>query len=88
MSPRRDLSHRAAFEGQTEAYVRLLAQRDDDVGHNASAWLGEQQTLREEAASLKRDAREEKTLRLAMWANIIATIAAIIAIVAMVIAKK
>jgi len=73
----------------------------------ASAWLAEQQTLRDEAAAAKRDAREEETLRIAnealssaneanriardsetvarlqvrwaMWAAIIATVAAIIA---------
>lgn len=68
----RDLSHRSAFEQHGETYVRLLAQREDEVGREAVAWLGEQQTLREDAAAKLRDAREEETLRLAKEANAIA----------------
>ncbi len=58
----RDISHRAAFESHGETYVRVLAQKDDEVGRQAIAWLAEQQSLRDEAASAKRDAREEETL--------------------------
>ncbi len=68
----RDLSHRSAFEQHGETYVRLLAQRGDDVGREAMAWLGEQQTLREDTAAKLRDAREEETLRLVKEANAIA----------------
>jgi hypothetical protein len=88
MSSKRDILHRSAFESQTVAYVMLLAQKDDEVGRNAAAWLGELKSLQDEASALKRDAREEKTLRLAIWANAIAAIAAITAIVAIIIAKS
>jgi len=82
MPPKRDLSHRAAFESQGETYVRLLAQQNDDVGRQAVAWLGEQQSL-----------REEETLSIAhsalvnsRRANIIAIIAIVCAIAAAIIA--
>ena len=65
----KDLVHRAAFESQGEAYVRKLAQQGGDVGSEAVAWLGEQQSLREEVASAKRNAREEETLSIAKEAN-------------------
>lgn len=68
----RDLVHRNAFEQQGETYVRLLAQRQDEVGREAIAWLGEQQVLRDEATAKLRDAREEETLQLARDANAIA----------------
>jgi len=68
----RDLSHRSAFEQHGETYVRLLAQRGDDVGREAVAWLAEQQVLRDEAAAKLRDAREEATLLLVKEANAIA----------------
>ncbi|WP_423459975.1 hypothetical protein [Ottowia sp. VDI28] len=68
----RDLKHRAAFEAAGETYVRVLAQRDDEVGREATAWLGEQQTRREEVLATVRDIREEKTLDLAREANVIA----------------
>lgn len=87
MSSKRDILHRAAFESHAVAYVMLLAQKDDEVGRNATAWLGEQKLLQDEAAALKRDAREEKTLRLAKWANAIAAIAVITAIIAIIIAN-
>lgn len=88
----RDISHRAAFELHGETYTRVLAQRDDDVGKEATAWLAEQQALRDEAASAKRDAREEETLSIAKEANRIASraerwamYAAIAAIIALII---
>lgn len=68
----RDLSHRAAFEQQGETYVRVLAQRQDAIGREAIAWLGEQQSKREEDAAKLRDSREEETLQLARQANEIA----------------
>ena len=61
----RDLEHRAAFEQQGETYVRVFAQRDDHVGREAKAWLGEKQVEREEAAAAQRDAREKETLAIA-----------------------
>ena len=61
----RDLVHRAAFESHGETHTRLLAQLGGEVGAEATAWLGEQQSLRDEAASTKRDAREEETLSIA-----------------------
>ncbi len=87
----RDISHRAAFESHGETYVRVLAQKDDEVGRQAIAWLAEQQSLRDEAASAKRDAREEETLFIARkassradHANSIAWIAAAIAAVSII----
>jgi len=87
----RDISHRAAFESHGETYVRVLAQNDDEVGREAVAWLAEQQSLRDEAASAKRDAREEETLDIARKAsshadraNLIAWIAAAIAAVSII----
>ena len=68
----RDIQHRAAFESQNEAYDRLLAEKDDDIGRNARAWLAEQQSLLDEEAALKRDAREERTLEIANDANSLA----------------
>ena len=86
LSMARDISHRAAFESHGETYVRVLAQQDDEIGRQAVAWLAEQQSLRDEAASAKRDAREEETLSIARKAsssanraNLIAWIAAVIA---------
>lgn len=71
MTKKRDLNHRQAFEDQGETYVRKLAEqhKGQEIGHEASAWLGEQEALREDAASLKRDAREEETLEIAKEAN-------------------
>ena len=46
----------------------------------ADSWLSNRNAA-------KRDAREDRTLCIAIWANIIAAIAAIIAITAIVIAK-
>lgn len=65
----RDLKHRAAFEQHGETYVKLLSERDDDVGHEARAYLYEKQTERETEASKSRDAREEQTLALVQEAN-------------------
>ena len=86
-----DISHRAAFESQGETYVRVLAQKDSDVGREATAWLAEQQSLRDEAVASKRDAREEETLSIARKAssradraNLIAWIAAAIAAVSII----
>lgn len=45
----------------------------------AELWLSHIDRARELEASAKRDAREEKTLRLARWANIIAITAVAIA---------
>lgn len=61
----RDISHRVAFESLGETYVRVLAQQGGETGAEAMAWLAEQQAFRDEAASSKRDAREEETLRIA-----------------------
>jgi hypothetical protein len=61
----RDLLHRAAFESHGETYTRLLSQQGGDVGAEATAWLAEQQALRDAASADKRDAREEETLRIA-----------------------
>lgn len=68
----RDLSHRPAFEQHGETYVRVLAQREDSIGREAVAWLGEQQSKREEEAAKLRDSRESETLQLARQANEIA----------------
>jgi len=54
----------------------------------AEEWLRLKDEERALAASAIRDAREEKTLRLAWWANAIAIAAAIIAIIAIVMAKS
>lgn len=87
----RDISHRAAFESHGETYVRVLAQQDSEIGREATAWLAEQQSLRDDAASAKRDAREEETLSIARKAssragraNLIAWIAATIAAVSII----
>jgi len=87
----RDISHRAAFESHGETYVRVLAQQDGEIGREASAWLAEQQALRDDAASAKRDAREEETLSIARKAssradraNLIAWIAATISAVSII----
>jgi len=61
----RDIEHRTAFESHGETYTRMLAAKGGDIGAQASAWLAEQQALRDEAAASKRDAREEETLRIA-----------------------
>ena len=53
-----------------------------------NAWLALKDRARAAEDSAKRDAREERILCLAIWANIIATIAAITAIVAIIIAKS
>lgn len=82
----RDIEHRAAFESHGETYVRVLAQQGGDIGAQASAWLAEQQALRDEAATSKRDAREEETLAIAKEANDIARSNRHIAIAAAVIA--
>lgn len=68
----RDLEHRAAFDAQGETYVRVLAEQNGPIAHQARAWLGEKQVQRDEAAAALRDAREEETLRLARMANDIA----------------
>jgi hypothetical protein len=68
----RDLEHRAAFESQGETAVRVLAQQAGPIGAEATAWLAEQQALRDEASSVKRDAREEAILSTARDANRIA----------------
>jgi hypothetical protein len=68
----KELSYRAVFEQEGETYTRITARRSDDIGHQAAAWLDEQQVLREEAASKLRDARELETLQLAREANAIA----------------
>ena len=68
----RDLSHRAAFEQHGETYVRVLAQKEDSIGREAIAWLGEQQSMRDTEAAKLRDSREEETIRLARQANEIA----------------
>jgi hypothetical protein len=85
----RDISHRSAFEKHGETYVRVLAQQDDDIGRQATAWLAEQQSLQDEAAAARRDAREEETLAIARsalrnsrWANIIAITAIICSAIA------
>ena len=63
MVKKRDLSHRATFEEQGETWVRHLLHSTDDRDNKsqASAWLEERRIEREEAASSKRDAREEET---------------------------
>jgi len=70
---------------------RVLAQQDGEIGREASAWLAEQQALRDDAASAKRDAREEETLSIARKAssradraNLIAWIAATISAVSII----
>lgn len=71
-----------------EVNVRLkLAQNEyggpGTPGHAvASEWLRLKDEGRALVASAKRDARETRTLRLAMWANIIAITALIIAAIA------
>lgn len=86
MSSKRDISHRAAFESHGETYVRVLAQKGGDIGMDATAWLAEQQSLRDEASSAKRDAREEETLSIARQARSDARRANIIAIAAIIFA--
>lgn len=68
----RDLAHRAAFESNGETNTRLLAEQGGQVGAEAKAWLAEQQLLRDEAASNKRDAREDETLSIARKALVAA----------------
>ena len=68
----RDIEHRAAFESQGETSVRVLAQHGGTIGAEATAWLAEQQSLRDEASSAKRDEREERTQAIASEANAIA----------------
>ena len=59
------LPHRDVFEKLGETQTRFdFAGRTDDVGKAASAWLFEQQAIREEESSNKRDAREEETLEI------------------------
>lgn len=78
----RDLSHRAAFEQHGETYVRLLAEKEDNVGQEARAYLYEKQVLREQLAAKTRDAREEETLRLARQANRLARTSMYVAVFA------
>lgn len=73
----------AEFEALGEKQVRLkLASLEwqGTQGLKAREWL-------EFSAWKKRDAREERTLRIAMTANVIATISALIAITSFIIAK-
>ncbi len=76
-----------------EAVLREISQGmhgqpTSQLREEVEAWLRSKQAAADEAAALKRDAREEKTLRIAIWANVIAAIAAITAIAAIVIAKS
>jgi len=93
MSSPGPLPYREEFEKHGETMVRFkFAGKPGEIGRSADVWLEEQRILREEAASAKRDAREEATLKLAKRANRIAwiaatsaTIAAITAIIAAII---
>jgi hypothetical protein len=69
----RDIEHRTAFESHGETYVRMLAAKGGDIGAQASAWLAEQKSLRDDADAAKRDAREEEALFIAKEANRIAS---------------
>ncbi len=74
----------ARFESMHETDVRLMdpnptgSPASEDVRYSR-AWLAQRD-------SAKRDAREERTLRMAIVANLVASIAAIAAIAAAVIA--
>jgi hypothetical protein len=69
----RDLSHRAAFESHGETYTRKLAEKDNEIGHEARAWLAEREVERAETFALMRDKREEEILSIAKQANEIAS---------------
>lgn len=56
-----------------ETHARVLAQQGDSIAAEASAWLAERQSLRDEVAAAKRDEREERTLAIASEANTIAS---------------
>ena len=60
-----DLEHRSAFESMGETQARVIAERGGTQGAEAAAWLAERKSLRDDAASSKRDAREEETLSIA-----------------------
>jgi hypothetical protein len=87
MGEPKPLPHRDVFEKHGETGTRYkFGGQTDEVGRAASAWLAEKQAEREEAASAKRDAREEETLSIARRANSIAITAAIFAAAATIIA--
>lgn len=67
-----DLSHRAAFDARGELYTHMMAEKQDDVGRQARAYLYEKKLLRKAAAAKLRDAREAETHMLAKEANAIA----------------
>ena len=74
----------ARFESMGEVSVRLMdpgtqVPPSEDVRYSR-VWLA----MRDAA---KRDAREDRTLKIAILANVIATIAAVIAIVPIIITK-
>ena len=54
----------------------------------AQDWLRRKAEANAASLIARSEARSDKTLRIAIWANIIATIAAVIAIVAIAIAKS
>lgn len=82
MTMQDDLTHRSSFEQHSETYVRLLAERGDNVGKEARAYLQEKQVEREQAAAELRDSREEETLRLAREANKLARASMYVAVLA------
>ncbi|RMX08497.1 hypothetical protein D8I35_05315 [Corticibacter populi] len=83
---RRDISHRAAFETNSLAHNKLLAERTDQVGREARAYLYEMEVNRQESDAKQRDAREMETLKLARRANMIAIISVVVAVLASIVA--
>jgi hypothetical protein len=60
------LPYRDEFEKHGETGTRFkFAGKPGELGRAADVWLTEMDTLRAEAAALKRDAREEETLSIA-----------------------
>jgi hypothetical protein len=95
---RRHAAWRSEFESLGEEAVRMIDSGSqavpDDRIRFSRIWLKEQEGSRIAAALAKQDAREEETLSLARkalrssyWANAVAIVAAIIALIAILIGK-
>lgn len=95
---RRHATWRSEFESLGEEAVRMMDSGSqavpDDRIRFSRVWLKQQENSRVAAASAKRDAREEETLSIARkalrssyWANAVAIVAAIIALIAILIGK-
>ena len=87
MSSPGSLPYREEFEKHGETMVRFkFSGKPGEVGRAADVWVEEQRILREEAASAKRDAREEETLAIAKSAKASVRYDRYIAITAVIIA--